>query len=63
MERIADNVENQTTGEGRVLQTGTAQLERSNNNDGGNAQGSQQEPSMFQLMQTLVGVVHQQQQQ
>ena len=50
MERLADNVENQTTREGRVLQTGTDQLEGSNNNGGGNAQGSQQEPSMFQLM-------------
>ena len=59
MERTADNVENQTTGEGRARQTGTAQLEESNNNGGGNAQRSQSEPSMFQLMQTLVGVVHQ----
>ena len=39
------------------------ELVRSNNNGGRNVQGYPQGPGMFQLMQTLAGVVHQQQQQ
>ena len=63
MERTANNVGTQTTWGGRAPRTGTNHPEGNNNNGGGNVQENPQEPSMFQLMQTLVRVVHQQQQQ